>query len=183
MHELQLIFTTSLEAAGIVENVTIMSFENELVIYVMEPTLQPQSSWSRSAVANKNMSVQPQLKGQVEPNQAMRPRVPPGAKTYLRASSPLIKRVDLGTLRSVADTLQNGRLSCICSSDDQNPKLDIGDLKLILLGSHGKKSLVRRETGQGAEQTCGAGTCPRTRTNSVGQLTENHNTHNTFKFN
>ncbi len=67
--------------------------------------------------------------------------MPPGARTYLRALPRLIKPVDLGTLGGVADSLQNGCFSCICSSDNQNSELDIGDLELILLGSHSTRVL------------------------------------------
>ena len=58
----------------------------------------------------------------------------PGARTNLRALSRAIKPVDLGTLRSVADSLQNGSLSRICSSNNQNSELDIRNLELIPLG-------------------------------------------------
>jgi len=68
LHDLQFILATSLESAGVVENITIMAFKNEFVIDTMETTLQPRLSWSQSAIANKNMLVQPQLKDQVEPN-------------------------------------------------------------------------------------------------------------------
>ena len=67
--------------------------------------------------------------------------MPPGARTYLRAVSQLIKPVDLGTLHGVTDSLQNGRFSCICSSDNQNSELDIQDLELILLGGHSTQVL------------------------------------------
>ena len=67
---------------------------------------------------------------------------PSGVRTYLRALSPLIKPVDPGTFRGVADSLQDGCLSCICSSNNQNSELDIRDSEpLILLGSHGTKVL------------------------------------------
>jgi hypothetical protein len=35
----QLIFTTSLESAGVVENITIMVFKNDFVLDIMEATL------------------------------------------------------------------------------------------------------------------------------------------------
>ena len=70
-------------------------------------------------------------------------RASPGATTYLKALSLWIKSVDLGALGGVADSPQNGSLSCVCSSDDQNSELDIRDLELILLGSHGTK--IQRE--------------------------------------
>jgi len=41
LHDLQLILTTRLESAGVMENITIMSFENEFVIDTVETTLQP----------------------------------------------------------------------------------------------------------------------------------------------
>ncbi len=44
LHDLQLIFTTRLKSTGVVENITIVSFENEFVIDMMEATLQPRSS-------------------------------------------------------------------------------------------------------------------------------------------
>ena len=69
----------------------------------------------------------------------MRLSVPPGARAYPRALSLFIKPVDLGTLCGVADSLQDGCLSCVCSSDNQNSELDIRDLELILLGSHSTK--------------------------------------------
>ena len=107
MHDLQLILTTSLESAGVVENITIMVIENEFVIDIVEATLQPISSRSPSTVVNEYMTVEPQLKGQVEPGWAMRSRVPllVGARTYLRALSLRIKPVDLGALSCVADSL------------------------------------------------------------------------------
>ena len=60
---------------------------------------------------------------------------------YLCAPSPLIKPVDLGTLRGIADSLQYRGLSCICSSDNQNSEFDIRDLEVILLESHSTKVL------------------------------------------
>jgi hypothetical protein len=69
----------------------------------------------------------------------MRLRGPPGARTYLRALSLLVKPVDLGTLGGVADSLQDGSLSCICSSDNQNAELDFRHLELILTGCHSTK--------------------------------------------
>ena len=70
LHDLQLILTTGLESAGVVENITIMVIKNKFVVDVMETTLQPQSSRSRSACVKKNVpvNVQPQLKGRVEPD-------------------------------------------------------------------------------------------------------------------
>jgi len=44
LHDLQLRLTTRLESAGVVENIAIMSFENDFVIDMMEATLQPRSS-------------------------------------------------------------------------------------------------------------------------------------------
>ena len=71
----------------------------------------------------------------------MRLRRPPRTRTYLRALSLRINPVDLGTFGCVADSLQDGSLSCICSADYQNSELVIRDLGLIRLGSHGSKSL------------------------------------------
>ena len=61
----------------------------------------------------------------------------------MTALSTRITPVDLGTIRSVADSLQDGRLSCICPSDNQNSELDTRDMpvELILLGSLSTKVL------------------------------------------
>jgi hypothetical protein len=59
LNNLQLIFTTGLKSAGVVEDITIVVSEDEFVFDVMHATLQAGSS--RSAVANKNerQAVQP----------------------------------------------------------------------------------------------------------------------------
>ena len=68
LHDLQLIITTSLESEGVVENIAIMSFENEFVIDIVEPTLQPRSSRFTISCRQQELAVQPQLKVQVEPD-------------------------------------------------------------------------------------------------------------------
>jgi len=58
-----------------------------------------------------------------------------GRRAYLLAISGfMIKPVDLWTLRGVTYSLENGGLPCICSSNDEDPELDVvGESGEILL--------------------------------------------------
>ena len=55
LHNLQLRFITSLESAGVVENITIVLWENNLVLNVVQATLRVGSS--RSAIADTRNSL------------------------------------------------------------------------------------------------------------------------------
>jgi len=52
LHDLQLLFTSSLESSGVVENITIMLCEGNFVLDVVHATLRAGSSGS--AIANKD---------------------------------------------------------------------------------------------------------------------------------
>jgi hypothetical protein len=57
-----------------------------------------------------------------------------GRRTYLFAISGFTKPVYLWTLRGVTYSLEDGGLPGICSSDDEDPELDVvGDSGKILL--------------------------------------------------
>jgi hypothetical protein len=65
LHHLQLIFTTGLKSARVMENITAVVCEYELVLDVVLATLQAGSS--RSAVTRKNKHPQPLPWDRVEP--------------------------------------------------------------------------------------------------------------------
>src|SRR6267142_4275699 len=79
-------FTSSLKAAGVVENVTVAVCDDDFVVDVMQATLL--AGCSRSAVTNNNEPAQPPLWGRVLPASIMSLNVPLGMRTHLLALSP-----------------------------------------------------------------------------------------------
>ena len=71
----------------------------------------------------------------------MRPEVPSGTRTYLIASSLWIKPVDLRALRRIANSLQNGCLPRIRSSDNEHSELNVWKSGSMLMCSHSTKGL------------------------------------------
>ena len=65
LHNLQLTFAASLEATRVMENITLMTREDDFVFDVMLATLRAGSS--RSAITDKNKLAQPLVKPQVQP--------------------------------------------------------------------------------------------------------------------
>ena len=66
LHKLQLVFASSLESTGVVENITGVICEDEFVLDVVLATLQV--GFLQSAVTDKNKPVQPPLNHGVEPS-------------------------------------------------------------------------------------------------------------------
>jgi|SRR6266850_188877 len=66
LHNPQLFLTARLKSARVVENVTVVLREYELVFDVVQATLQAASS--RSAVTDKNKPLQPLLRGRAGPS-------------------------------------------------------------------------------------------------------------------
>ena len=62
--------------------------------------------------------------------------MPLETRTYQLSSSPWTKPVDLWTLRGVTDSLQDGRFSCVCSSNNEDSERDNRDSGEILLCVH-----------------------------------------------
>jgi hypothetical protein len=54
LHNLQLRFIPSFKSSGVVENITIVIFEGDFVLDVVQATLRVKSESSRSAVADKD---------------------------------------------------------------------------------------------------------------------------------
>jgi len=57
----------------------------------------------------------------------MRFKTPLGMSTYLIASTRRTRPIDLWTVCGVTDSLQNGSLPRVCSSNDEHSELDIWD--------------------------------------------------------
>src|SRR6266850_439531 len=126
-NNLQLVFASSLKTAGVMENVTVVVGEDELVLDCMQATLH--AGCSQSAVSHKNKPAQPPLWGGVQPGQIMSLNVPLGMRTHPLANLaifPWIKPEDLRTLRRVTGyTLQDGGFSGVRSSNNEDAELDI----------------------------------------------------------
>ena len=58
-----------------------------------------------------------------------------GTRTYPLATSPLVTPIDLWTIRGVTDSLQDGGLAGVCSSNNEDSELDIS-------GDSGKNRIV-----------------------------------------
>jgi len=67
-----------------------------------------------------------------------------GTRTYQLAISRWFNPVDLWTLRGVTDSLQDGRFSCVCPSNNEDSERDIRDSGEILLCVHSTKVLWDR---------------------------------------
>ena len=89
--------------------------------------VQAESSRSAVALTTREKPAQPPLKGQVEPGEipVMRWEEARGRRTYPLVISIFIKPVDLWTLRGVTYSLEDGGLPGICSSNDEDPELDV----------------------------------------------------------
>jgi len=77
---------STLKAAGVVENITVVVCDDDFVVDIMQATLL--AGCSRSAVTNNNEPAQPPLWVGVLPGWIMSLNVPLGMRTHLLALSP-----------------------------------------------------------------------------------------------
>jgi len=134
LHGLQLFFTACLESAGVVENISLTIREDDFVLHIVQATLQAGSSIS--AVSNKNRPAQPLVMPRVESDHMMKSKalLAPRMTTYPLTLSPWTKPVDLWTLGSIANFLQDRGLPCICPSNNEDSEPEIvGDFGEDLL--------------------------------------------------
>jgi hypothetical protein len=100
----QLVFTSILETAGVMENVTVMVGGDEFVVDVMQAKLHEGNSPSAITGTSKNKPAQPPLWGGVQPGQIMSLNVPLGMRTHPLAVSSWTEPENLRALRGVTYT-------------------------------------------------------------------------------